>query len=308
MASSSARPPSPTRRPPSSTTSTAKSATTGIEFGGAAILPHDPTETPVKEYGDCKDKATLLVTMLRAAGIPAYVAPAQRRLAQWTSPLICPAWASSITLSSTFPARHRLARASPAGPDLWIEATDQYARLGQLPLPTRPAWRSSRGHESKSLTRTPEFSSKDNTLLEFREIKLSENGPATVLEKTQPHGVYESRYRSFYADRPDKDTRENLTNYVKSQYVAEKLTSVDRTDPGDLSKQFELTIACEKAKRGYTGLTDAQAAIRYEALFFRLPEDLTRKKTPRKRRTRIRSTPRRPAPWIGNSLSPTPST
>ena len=47
---------------------------TGIEFGGAAIIPHDPAETLAKKYGDCKDKATLLVTMFRAAGVPAYVA------------------------------------------------------------------------------------------------------------------------------------------------------------------------------------------------------------------------------------------
>ena len=47
---------------------------TGIEFGEAAIVPHDPAETLAKKYGDCKDKATLLVAMLRAAGIPAYVA------------------------------------------------------------------------------------------------------------------------------------------------------------------------------------------------------------------------------------------
>ncbi|MEI9969999.1 MAG: transglutaminase-like domain-containing protein [Terracidiphilus sp.] len=47
---------------------------TGIEFGEAAIVPHDPAETLAKKYGDCKDKATLLVAMLRAAGIPANVA------------------------------------------------------------------------------------------------------------------------------------------------------------------------------------------------------------------------------------------
>ena len=47
---------------------------TGIEFGEAAIVPHDPAETLAKKYGDCKDKATLLVAMLRSAGIPAYVA------------------------------------------------------------------------------------------------------------------------------------------------------------------------------------------------------------------------------------------
>ena len=61
-------------------------------------------------------------------------------------------------------------------------------------------------------------------LLEHREIRLSENGPATVIEKTLPTGVFESHYRSFYADKPDKDTRDGLTGYVKAQYIADKLT------------------------------------------------------------------------------------
>ena len=63
-----------------------------------------------------------------------------------------------------------------------------------------------------------------------------------------PTGVFESHYRAFYADKPDKDTRDGLTGYVKAQYIADKLTSVERTDPGDLSKQFELTLHCEKAQ------------------------------------------------------------
>ena len=254
---------------------------TGIEFGGAAIIPHDPAETLQKKYGDCKDKATLLVTMLRAAGIPAYVALLNAG-SRMDVPIDLPGMGlfdHAIVYVPGTPASvgAKGAKGQPAASDLWIDATDQYARLGQLPIADQGRMALIARPESKALSRTPEFSSKDNTLVEYRTITLSNNGPATVVEKTQPGGVYESRYRSFYADRPDKDTRENLTNYVKAQYVAEKLTTVERTDPGDLSKQFELTIACEKAKRGYTALTDAEAAIRYEALFFRLPDDLTRK-------------------------------
>jgi transglutaminase-like putative cysteine protease len=47
---------------------------TGVEFGDAAIVPHAPAETLRHKYGDCKDKATLAVAMLRAAGIPSFVA------------------------------------------------------------------------------------------------------------------------------------------------------------------------------------------------------------------------------------------
>ncbi len=239
---------------------------TGIEFGEAAIVPHDPADTLAHKYGDCKDKATLLVTMLRAAGIPSYVA-----LLNAGSRIDVPADLPGMGLFD-----HAIVYV-PGTPALWIDATDPYARLGQLPindqgrraLITRPG--------TTALITTPESTSKDNVLLELREIKLSENGPATVTEKTVPKGVFESHYRSFYADKPDKDTMDGLTGYVKAQYVAEKLTSVDRTDPADLSKQFELTLACEKAKRGYTDLDSAIAAIRLDTLFQQLPDELKRK-------------------------------
>ncbi|HET8715864.1 MAG TPA: DUF3857 and transglutaminase domain-containing protein, partial [Holophagaceae bacterium] len=47
---------------------------TGIEFGDRAITPAPPSEVLKRGYGDCKDKATLLVAALRASGIPAEVA------------------------------------------------------------------------------------------------------------------------------------------------------------------------------------------------------------------------------------------
>ncbi len=272
---------------------------TGIEFGGEAIVPHEPAETLAKKYGDCKDKATLLVTMLRAAGIPAYVA-----LLNAGSRMDVPADLPGMGLFDHaivfVPGTPSAGKGKPGMPDLWIDATDQYARLGQLPIGDQGRLSLIARPESKGLTKTPEFSSKDNALIEDREIKLSENGPANVVEKTLPMGVYESRYRSFYADKPDKETRDNLTNYVKAQYASEKLTTIERTDPGDLSKQFELTIGCEKAKRGYTGLTDAEAAIRYEALFFRMPEELIHKdeaEGKKKDEDKEHPTPPRTADW-----------
>ena len=254
---------------------------TGIEFSEAAIIPHDPAETLGKKYGDCKDKATLLVTMLRAAGIPAYVA-----LLNAGSRMDVPAELPGMGLFD-----HAIVyvpgaegKTKKGAGDLWIDATDQYARLGQLPMADQGRLALVARAETTELIRTPESTSKDNVLLENRELKLSDNGPASVTEKTQPMGVFESMYRASYADKPDKDTRENLLGYVKAQYVSEKLTTVERTDPGDLAKQFELTIACEKARRGYTGLTDAEAAIRYDIMFFQLPEELRQKEDAEKKK------------------------
>ncbi len=45
-----------------------------VELGAAAVVPRTPREVLARGYGDCKDKATFLVAMLRAVGIAADVA------------------------------------------------------------------------------------------------------------------------------------------------------------------------------------------------------------------------------------------
>jgi len=244
---------------------------TGIEFGEAAIMPHDPAETLTHKYGDCKDKATLLVDMLRAAGIPANVA-----LLNAGSRRDVPANLPGMGMFDHAIVYVPADRAHQTK-DLWIDATARYSRLGQLPSGDQGRLALIARPETTALLQIPESSSKDNVLLENRQLTLNDNGPATITEKTQPTGIFEAYYRSFYADKPDKDMRDGLTGYVKAQYVAEKLASVDRTDPADLSQQFELTLVAEKAKRGYTDLNNAQAAIRVDTLFNQLPNELRRK-------------------------------
>ena len=87
---------------------------------------------------------------------------------------------------------------------------------------------------------------------------------------------------------------------MKSEYVSDDLTKVDRTDPADLSRQFELTIACEKAKRGYTGLDSAQAAIRLDGLFQLLPDELKRKDDTDEKKNTGPDKPRSRAPRTGS--------
>ncbi len=239
---------------------------TGIEFGEAAILPHDPAETLARKYGDCKDKATLLVAMLRSAGIPAYVA-----LLNAGSRMDVPVDLPGMGLFD-----HAIVYV-PGDPALWIDATDRYAQLGQLPAGDQGRRSLIARAETTALVKIPESSSKENGMMETREFTLTGNGPANVVEITEPRGVLESDFRAFYADKPDNDTRDGLRGYVKSEYLSDDLTTVERTDPDDLSRPFQLTIACEKAKRGYTGLENAQAAIRIDRIFQLLPDDLKRK-------------------------------
>jgi len=240
---------------------------TGVEFGDAAIIPNSPAETLTRKYGDCKDKAVLVVAMLRAAHIPAYVALLSVGARQDVVP----------DLPGMGMFDHAIVYV-PGNPDMWIDATDEYARLGQLPsidhgrmaLVARPT--------TDALLRTPDATAKENTLVEERDFYLAENGPARVVEISKPQGSLESVFRGAYADKDNKNAKESLTNYVKTQYLAEKLDRIDRSNPGDLSSQFELTLECDKARRGYTDLTNAVAAIRLDGIFGRLPGELQRAK------------------------------
>jgi predicted Zn-dependent protease len=236
---------------------------TGVEFGESAMVPHLPSETLARKYGDCKDKASLLVAMLRVAKVPAYLALLNAGSREDVAP----------DLPGMGMFDHAIVYV-PGSPDLWIDATDEYARLGEIPKNDQGRFSLIARPGSDSLLHTPVASSADNVLMEKREIYLAENGPARIIETSQPHGSSESTYRRVYADKESKTAKDELTNYVKSQYLAEKLDRFDRSDPTDLSKQFELVLESDRAKRGATDLNIAAAAIRFDGLFSRLPSDL----------------------------------
>lgn len=236
---------------------------TGVEFGDAAIIPHLPTETLQHKYGDCKDKATLMVAMLQAAGIPAYVA------------LLNVGWRHDV--EAELPGAGQFDHAIvyvPGSPDIWIDPTDEYARLGQLPRGDQGRLALIARAESTKLVAIPEASSQDNRIVEKREFYLAENGAARVVERTEPRGVFESEFRSIYADADNKENRKSLQTYIKEQYLSEKLSRLERSDPADLSRPFHMEIEASEAKRGSTDLETSVAAIRMESLFYKLPEEL----------------------------------
>ena len=236
---------------------------TGVEFGDASVVPRSPKETLTRKYGDCKDKATLLVAMLRTADIPAYVALLNAGSREDVAP----------DLPGMGMFDHAIVYV-PGPPQLWIDATDQYARLAELPNADQERFALIAQPGSSALVRTPATSSASNILIEKRQIYLAENGLARIVETSQPHGENESSYRRAYADKESKAVKDELTSYVKDQYLAEKLDRMDRSDPDDLSRQFELVLECAHARRGITDLNSAAAAIRFEGLFTRLPADL----------------------------------
>ncbi|MBW3622724.1 MAG: DUF3857 domain-containing protein, partial [Armatimonadetes bacterium] len=99
----------------------------GLEFGLSAYKPHAAAEVFEKLYGDCKDKATLLITMMDLAGIPA--SPV---LVSATDGIDLKEWLPSINSFD-----HCIVRAEVAGKPVWLDPTDETADYGDTPLSAR---------------------------------------------------------------------------------------------------------------------------------------------------------------------------
>lgn len=235
---------------------------TGVEFAESSLIPQFPSETLKRKYGDCKDKASLLVAMLRGAGIPAYLALLNAGPGQDVN--------TELPGLGMFDHAIVYVPASGSDAELWIDATAQYSQVGTLPWMDYGRWALVANDTTRELRRIPEITSAENIHRETREFALAEYGPAKITETNEEIGPEEADYREFYSGNP-KEVRNNSEEYVKDAYLADSLTSLEHGDLSDLDKPAAIKFVTT-GKRGNTDLTSAAMAIRVEALFNRLPK------------------------------------
>jgi tetratricopeptide (TPR) repeat protein len=235
---------------------------TGVEFGESSLIPQFPSETLKRKYGDCKDKATLLIAMLRAAGIPANLALLDAGPGRDVNP----------ELPGIGVFDHAIVYVPAAGsdPELWIDATAQYSQVGTLPWMdySRSALIIADG--TNALKKTPDLTPEQNLHRELRVFTLPEYGHASIAEINDEVGPEEADYRQYYSG-DSKEARKSGEEYVKDMYLADSLTSLDHDDLTNLEKPAAIKFVT-KGRRGNTDLSNAVVAIRTESLFDRLPK------------------------------------
>ena len=238
---------------------------TGIEFGQAALQPETAAEVIKRHYGDCKDKAAMLVSMLRAAGIGADLALLDT--------------GTGADVNAELPGMNEFDHAIVFVPGdgkgngpLWIDATAQYAEVGSVPSMDRDRQALIIAEETTGLTATPEAKPEDDALTEERVVEMTEFGPAHIRETSVTHGEIDETYREDFGVGETRESRANLENYAKEEYLAKALTHVEHGEGTDLTKPFLLKLDMAEAKRGNTDIDDAAVAIPFAGIFGRLPE------------------------------------
>lgn len=236
---------------------------TGVEFGEASIVPRSPREIQERRFGDCKDKATYLVGLLRAADIPAYVALLQAGL--------------GTDVEGELPGLGAFNHAIvyvPATPPIWIDATDEMSRAGELPISDQGRLALIAAPSSRQLVRTPEAQAGDNLETHRREFTLSDFGPARVVEEIEYHGEPERSARRSLGLADGKARQETFESYAENAFLSKKIGAPVLSAAGDLSRPFQVRLEVGDAKRGLTDLDEGVVGIRLEELLTDLPWEL----------------------------------
>ena len=235
----------------------------GVEIGESSIIPRTPSEVLAHKYGDCKDKATLLVAMLRQAGIPANVALLRA--------------GADLDVGADLPGmgqfNHAIVLVDGPNP-LWIDPTDEFARAGELPAMDQGRLALVASPKTTALITTPTTDSAANRSIETRTFTLAEEGKSTVVETTEAIGPSDSTLRRSYITADRKKYREQLENYAKAQYAAKSLKKLEAGDAHDLTKPFRLTLEAAEAARGTTDGGESAVAIFPAELLESLPWSL----------------------------------
>ncbi len=225
---------------------------TGVEFGEAGIVPRTPAETLKRGYGDCKDKAALLVALLRQAGIEARLALLETGPGQDVDPAL--------------PGLNHFDHAIvvvPGPEPLWIDATAEFARAGDLPFMDQGRLALIVDRATTGLVTIPAAPSTANLALETREVFLADSGKARVVETSHPSGLAEMKLRSEFPPADPKKQRENLKKYMQGAYAARDLGACEVAEAADLGRPFTLRLEALDCEMGIT--TDVDALVTLNA-------------------------------------------
>ncbi|MFL6284342.1 MAG: DUF3857 domain-containing protein [Pyrinomonadaceae bacterium] len=202
--------------------------------GGGGYRPHAATEVFAKSYGDCKDKANLMRSMLKAVKIDSYLVsiysgePTYVR-AEWASPMqfnhcIIAIRVADETQVPTVVKHPQLGRL------LIFDPTDDSTPVGDLPDHEQDSLALIDAKESTELLRMPVTPPDANRLERTTEVTLQRDGSiaATVRERT--FGQSAALERALFKNLSRGDYETVIQRWAGSEATGAKFTRIEPAD------------------------------------------------------------------------------
>lgn len=231
----------------------------GIRFGDAPYLPAAPAAVLARGEGSETERATLLVALLRQAGIPAELV------------LVSAGWGSGVDpdLPGLRGFDRAIVRARLAAREVWIDPAEELMPPGQLPARCQGRRALVIADDTAGLTVTPEAGSGDNLLREVRSYTAAEDGPSALTVVTRATGVFDAELRGEFRE-PGAERDEQLAHQAKDWFGG-ALASAASSPPADLATPFAATVAITGAQRVWDSGERIDVYVPSQAVLKRLP-------------------------------------
>ena len=205
----------------------------GIELGQSAYQPSPAAEVFQMQYGDCKDKTTLLISMLDLVGIKAYpvlisVAPYER---------------VDTTLPALNQFNHMIA-AIPTGANtyIWLDPTSATCSYGDLPYNTQGRTGFLISDTHGVFVETPVFPSESNRLVSTTDMTLNNQGTVEGTLHIQTSGQYDLNTRWAYQQIQPRAVKATLATELSQQFPGIQIVWHEISDLNELNVPVEIRL------------------------------------------------------------------
>lgn len=199
-----------------------------IDLDQSGYVPESAPEVFENKYGDCKDKSTLLISMLKEAGIPAYYV------------LIPTHDVSNLIRDFPHPFQfdHCIVAAKTKGGYQFLDPTAEDHPFDYLPNDDQNRGVVIFEDREALFSTTPLAEPEENTVYFREEIEIGSDGFIRVNQRYSASGSKEAAFRSFFIDSGPTETREGLRELISETSPRAELLNYTHSDPLDFKGPF----------------------------------------------------------------------
>lgn len=232
---------------------------TGLDLSNAGIVPNGAADTLQRGYGDCKDLAALLVSLLQASGIEARIALVSA--SSWSD---APADIPGI-------GRFDHAIVYVPGPrPIWVDPTLRGMPPGALSDYTVDKIALVIDPATTAPIRTPLGRAEDNRVIVHTEITLPEYGPGQVRLERIHTGTAMSWHREWAFERTGGAVPAKIADEVQRMFGSDQF-EYSHTDPLDARVPFRQIFEIRDSERADSWDGGAAAPLGFAAIRNLLP-------------------------------------
>lgn len=202
-----------------------------VEYGQAGFQPHKASDTLKNKYGDCKDKAILLVTLLKEAGIVAWPVLISTK--------------EYYNLNEDFPAvlfNHAIAAVPLEEKIVFLDTTLETCGFGDLPADDqdRRVLIFKDKDDGYLIQPTPLYPARHNLNRQSIAIKINQDGSIWVQKSIFTQGIYDQMQRLWLLYTPPELVGETLGEKIQNISIGAKLTDYNVKNLNNLDEPVRL--------------------------------------------------------------------